>query len=32
LKAIGRGVEVHEMQPKRVVAAIRELHERQKTK
>jgi len=31
LKAIGRGVEVHEMHPKRVVAAIRELHERSKS-
>jgi len=30
LKEIGRGVEVHEMHPKKVTAAIRELHERSK--
>jgi 3-dehydroquinate synthase len=31
LKAIGRGVEVNEMHTKRVMAAIRELHERSKS-
>jgi 3-dehydroquinate synthase len=30
LKEIGRGVEVNEMHPKKVAAAIRQLHERQK--
>jgi 3-dehydroquinate synthase len=30
LKEIGRGVEVHDMNPKKIVTAIRELHERTK--
>jgi 3-dehydroquinate synthase len=32
LKEIGRGVEVHEMNPKKIVSAIHELHERARKK